>query len=95
MHDDIDALRTEVAELRDALVKLLPLAFTIATASQDAAEATRDLYRTLKSAAPRQYSETFWDVAAPLLRAVAQRAAHDNPQDAELQAFLAGLGTRH
>lgn len=91
MSEDIEALRTEVAELRDALLKLLPLALVIGAASKDSSTGIRELYQALQQAQQQAYSGTFWEVANRMLYGLCERAAHDFPQDEEIQRMAADL----
>lgn len=83
--DEIDSLRTEVAELREATRVLLTITTSVLATSRNSAEAAKALAQQLKAAEEaKPRSDTFWDGATSVLRMLSSVALRQHPNDAQL-----------
>lgn len=92
MSSDVDALATEVAELREAVRLLIAVTTTVVATTPNAAEATKALAAAMSDAeASKPRSDTFWEIGAGVLKMLSSKALAAHPEDAELQSIHRGV----
>ena len=92
MEKEIQELRNEVLELREAMRLLTAITTSVVATSADSAEATKALREALRDAEQlRPRSNTFWEFAAGTLRMLSSAALRRHPDDPELQEIHDGV----
>lgn len=97
MKDEIEQLRTELAELRDACLKM----FTLLSASLPGQPTSAEVLKTMTANAGAMqqtgHATLLDECTTAALRAVSSVAVKQHPQDQDVQAMYRGLrpGQRH
>ena len=74
--EDIETLRTELAEWEEAVRLLLPVVITLPCVTPNAAEATKALASSMRDAEQlKPRSDTFWELGIGMLKMLSSKAA--------------------
>ena len=92
MQAEVEQLRTEVAELREAMRLLLALTTTALATTHDSAAATKALANGLRDAERfRPRGDAFWEAATGVLKMLSSKAVQQHPADRELLEIHHGV----
>lgn len=90
--NEVEQLRSDLAELRESTRVLLALIATAIATTPNSAEATKALAGRLAVAENhRAKSDTFWEAASGVLKMMSSSALQQFPQDPELLAIHHGV----
>ena len=92
MNDEIDQLRTELAELRESTRLMMAMLTTATAISPDSATAAKTIAAMLRDAeAAEPRSDTFWEAATGVLKMLTSAALRQHPADDELRDLHHGV----
>ena len=92
MKDDIEQLRTELAELRESTRLMLAMVTTATATSANSAVAAKTIAAMLQDAeATKPRSDTFWEAATGVLKMLTGVAVRQFPDDADLLELHHGV----